>query len=77
MMITSATHIKLATSEQDSPSSCERTGISPAPNPAADIGRREMWCSGGSIISTLRRASKSILNGATAHRGCQARSDRD
>lgn len=28
---------------KDSPSSCERTGKSPAPNPAG-VARREMWC---------------------------------
>ncbi|KAF6197458.1 hypothetical protein GE061_020213 [Apolygus lucorum] len=31
---------------QDSPSSCERTGKSPAPNPGG-LAFRDMWCSGG------------------------------
>uniref|UniRef100_A0A0A9XXU3 Inositol 1,4,5-trisphosphate receptor n=1 Tax=Lygus hesperus TaxID=30085 RepID=A0A0A9XXU3_LYGHE len=31
---------------QDSLSSCERTGKSPAPNPGG-LAFREMWCSGG------------------------------
>lgn len=50
---------------KDSPSSGERTGTSPAPNPAPREGRREMWCSGGSAIPRSNGASKSFLNGAT------------
>ena len=46
---------------QDSPSSGERTGKSPAPNPAAVHGRREMWCLGGSAHPAVARRVQVLL----------------
>ncbi|XKL61976.1 hypothetical protein PGB90_001809 [Kerria lacca] len=64
---------------QDSLSSGERSGKSPAPNPAERFlrsarGKCGVW--EGSLSRQTVRRSKSPLNGATTHRGCQARSDR-
>jgi hypothetical protein len=46
---------------KDSPSSGERTGKSPAPNPAFGHGRREMWCLGGSVYPVVVRRVQVLL----------------
>lgn len=46
---------------QDSPSSGERTGKSPAPNPAVVTGRREMWRLGGSASPEVSRRVQVLL----------------
>lgn len=58
---------------RDSSSSCERTGKSPAPNSAAPQPLENVVFGRVRLSGRTEGEPKSILNGATARRGCQAR----
>jgi hypothetical protein len=60
---------------QDSLSNGERKGKSPAPNPAGRKGTVGKCGVREGRFSRRMERSKSLLNGATARRGCQARAN--